>query len=195
VFFGIDGNTERGFYVVVLGVALVCALLIVGMVRNRMGRLLRAMGDSPTALTTHGLSVNVTRVLVFCLAAALAGVSGALIASQAGRVGATGFTSFQSLLWLAVLLVCGRRPVLAPFLAAGLLVVVPAYAPDGFVNYQTMLFGATAIAATIIPELTIGRRRGTSADRWLRSPVRARTREMVVPTAKPVEALTAGGLG
>jgi branched-subunit amino acid ABC-type transport system permease component len=194
-FLGIDGSTEKGFYVIVLMVALVTAGLIVGMVRNRMGRLLRAMSDSPTALSTHGLSVNVTRVLVFCLAAALAGVSGALIASQAGRVGATGFTSFQSLVWLAVLLVCGRRPVLAPFLAAALLVVMPAYAPDGFVNYQTMLFGATAIAATLLPEINVGRRLEASEERRLRSPVRARAGEVLVPARQPVGALTAGGLG
>ncbi|MDQ1499799.1 MAG: hypothetical protein QOI86_3139 [Actinomycetota bacterium] len=195
-FFGIDGTTERGFYFVVLMVALVCAGIVVALVRNRIGRLLRAMGDSPTALSTHGLSVNVTRVLVFCLAAAMAGVSGALIASQAGRVGGTGFTSFQSLVWLAVLLVAGRRPILAPFLAAGMLVVVPAYAPDGFVNYQTMLFGAAAILAAILPELHLGRSLDASEDRRLRSPVRSRAADVALaarPTAH--EALVAGGVG
>ncbi len=192
-FLGIDGTTEKGFYLVALMVALGCGAIVVALVRNRIGRLLRAMGDSPTALSTHGLSVNVTRVLVFCLAAALAGVSGALIAAQAGRVGATGFTSFQSLLWLAVLLVCGRRPVLAPFLAAGLLVVVPAYAPDGFVNYQTMLFGATAILATILPQFNVGRWLESSQDRRLRSPVRTRTQE-AAGAPQPGSALPAGGL-
>jgi ABC-type branched-subunit amino acid transport system permease subunit len=146
----------------------------VALIRNRIGRLLLAMGDSPTALSTHGLSVNVTRVLVFCVSAALAGISGALIASQSGRVGATGFTSFQSLMWLAVLVVCGRRPVLSAYLAGAMLLIVPAYAPDGFVNYQTMLFGAAALMATLLPELKVGRRSGSSEDRRLRSPVRAR---------------------
>jgi len=42
------------------------------------------LGDSPTALSTHGMSVNVTRVLVFCVSAGMAGISGALIAAQAG---------------------------------------------------------------------------------------------------------------
>src|SRR5437763_1296436 len=120
-FWGINGADERGFYFVVLMVALATTLLVVALIRNRIGRLLLAMGDSPTALSTHGLSVNVTRVLVFCLSAALAGISGALIASQSGRVGATGFTSFQSLTWLAVLVVCGRRPVLSAYLAVAML--------------------------------------------------------------------------
>lgn len=173
-FWGIDGTDSRGFYLVVLMVALTTTVLAAALIRHRLGRLLLAMGDSPTALSTHGLSVNVTRVLVFCICSAMAGISGALIASQFGRVAGTGFTSFQSLLWLAVLVVAGRRPLLSAYLAAGLLLVVPAYAPDGFVNYQTMLFGAAALLATVVPELTVGRRLGSSADRRLRSPVRAR---------------------
>jgi branched-subunit amino acid ABC-type transport system permease component len=193
-FFGIDGTTEKGFYFITLMVVLATAALVVALVRNRIGKLLRAMGDSPTALSTHGLSVNVTRVLVFCLAAAMAGVSGALMASQAGRVGGTGFTSFQSLVWLAVLLICGRRPILAPFLAAGMLVVVPAYAPDSFVNYQTMLFGATAILATLLPEFNVGRfLHQLEGDRAARSPVRSRNAGAVTP-APAIEAVPVGGL-
>ncbi len=193
-FWGIDGTSERGFYIVVLMVALVTTLLVVALVRNRIGRLLLALGDSPTALSTHGMSVNVTRVLVFCLSAGMAGISGALIASQSGRVGGTGFTSFQSLLWLAVLVICGRRPILSAYLAAGMLLVVPAYAPDGFVNYQTMLFGAAALMATVLPEVTLGRRFGASDDRRRRSPVRARaTTPSVTPAAAPAAALAAVG--
>ena len=47
--------------------------------------MLRALSDSPTALVTHGLSVNVTRLLVFCLSGVLAGVAGALIEQLQSR--------------------------------------------------------------------------------------------------------------
>ena len=60
--------------------------------------MLRALGDSPTALLTHGLSVNVTRLLVFCLSAALAGVAGALLISFPGQASGVGFSSFQSMI-------------------------------------------------------------------------------------------------
>ena len=190
-FWGINGSDERGFYLVVLLVAIVTTLLVVALIRNRIGRLLLALGDSPTALSTHGMSVNVTRVLVFCVSAGMAGISGALIAAQAGRVAGTGFTSFQSLTWLAVLVVCGRRPIFSAYLAAAMLLVVPAYAPDGFVNYQTMLFGAAALLATVLPEVDLGRRVGASDDRRLRSPVRARAGS---PRAATTAAVPAGAL-
>ena len=48
---------------------------------TRLGKLLRAMGDSPLALDTYGVSVNVIRVLVFCISAFIAAIAGALTAS------------------------------------------------------------------------------------------------------------------
>ena len=92
------------------------------------------------------------------------------------------------------MVVCGRRPVLSAYLAGAMLLIVPAYAPDGFVNYQTMLFGAAALMATLLPELKVGRRLAPSEDRRLRSPVRARMAPRAV-TARPAAALAAVGVG
>jgi len=75
-----------------------------------------------------------------------------------------------------------------------MLLVVPAYAPDGFVNYQTMLFGAAALMATVLPEVKLGRRFGSSDDRRLRSPVRARTMQPPATTSTvPAPALATVG--
>ena len=63
---------DIAFYYLVLAFAVAAGLLVVWLVRSRLGRLLRGMADSPVALATHGTSVMVTRVLVFCLAAFLA---------------------------------------------------------------------------------------------------------------------------
>ena len=171
----IDGSTERGFYFVVLLVVLGTIAVMLALVRRRFGRLLRALGDAPVALATEGLSVNVTRVLVFCLAAVMAAVSGALLIAQTGRAGGTGFGAFQSLFWLAVLVVCGRGLVSSAVAAAALLAVLPAYAPDGFTNYQTMLFGAAAVLATVVSELDVRGRAEAARIRRAQSPVRART--------------------
>ena len=81
-----NGANDTTFYYMVLGVAVVCCLVVLAVDRSRLGRLLRALGDSPTALTTGGLSVNVTRIMVFCLSAFLAGIGGALFMAQFGQV-------------------------------------------------------------------------------------------------------------
>ena len=165
-------HTDTDFYFVVLGVVVVACVAVAAIIRGRLGRMLRALGDSPTALVTHGLSVNVTRVLVFCLSAMLAGVAGALFISFPGQASGVGFDFFQSLVWVAVIAIVGRRVLPAAFAAAALLVVLPAYLPDSLVKYQTFAFGALAVAVAIAGQTDW---RALIRGRTQRSPVRERT--------------------
>jgi ABC-type branched-subunit amino acid transport system permease subunit len=143
-------GSDTAFYYVVLAVVVAACALVVALTRSRLGSLLRALGDSPVALAVHGLSTNVTRVLVFCLSAFLAGVAGALFIAAPGQASGVGFGSFQSLIWLAVLALAGTRRLASPFLAAGLLAVLPAYASGSFsAEYQSMAFGALALVVAL----------------------------------------------
>src|SRR5438093_7375492 len=64
---GIDLQSDKHFYYLVLGIAVPVTLVVVSpTTTSRLGRLLRGMADSPVALATNDASVNVTRVLVFC---------------------------------------------------------------------------------------------------------------------------------
>jgi branched-subunit amino acid ABC-type transport system permease component len=167
----LDARTDRGFYFVVLAVVVVACAAVLVLIRGRLGRMLRALGDSPTALLTHGLSVNVTRLLVFCLSAALAGVAGALLISFPGQASGVGFSSFQSLIWLAVIAIVGRRVIPAAFAAAALLVLLPAYLPDSLVQYQTLFFGVLAVTVAVAGQTDW---RALVRGRSERSPVRER---------------------
>jgi ABC-type branched-subunit amino acid transport system permease subunit len=176
----VDGSNDTHFYYVALAVVVAAAALIVLVDRTKLGRLLRAMSESPTALATNGLSVNVTRVSVFCLSAFVAGVAGALFISQAGSVSRdSAFGPFQSLTWVALLVICGRGAVLPSVLAAGALAVVPSYLPGLTFEWQLVLFGLLAMAATVVRESRpsggwVRRQAERSAWRHARSPVRDR---------------------
>ena len=63
---------DIAYYYLVFAFAVLVSLMVMWLVRSRLGRLLRGMADSPVALATHGTSVMVTRVLVFCVSAFLA---------------------------------------------------------------------------------------------------------------------------
>lgn len=176
-----DGTDDTTFYYMVLVVALMCCVCVVALTRSRLGRLLGAMADSPTALLTGGLSVNITRLLVFCISAFFSGIAGALIMSQAGQVARDfGFGPFQSLIWLAVLTISGPGLVRSSFLAAGLLVVVPAYLTLSQ-EWQSVLVGIAALAGAVLGDGRVAsgemftRWADRSDDRSLRSPVRARS--------------------
>ena len=73
----LDVKGDEGYYYVVLAFVVVIAAIVIALHHSRLGRLLRGLGDSPTALSTQGASINTTRVLVFCISAFIAGISGA----------------------------------------------------------------------------------------------------------------------
>jgi branched-subunit amino acid ABC-type transport system permease component len=170
------GGDTALFYVTVAVAAAAC-LLVVAVTRTRLGRLLRGLAESPTALTTNGLSTNVTRLAAFAASAFLAGVAGALLAAAAGNVNGRSFTSFNSLLYLVVLAVAGGRLVPSAVMAAALLAVAPAYVPDGLVAHQALLFGLATLALIAMRGVSIRTRTSRAEERLATSPVRARMAE------------------
>jgi ABC-type branched-subunit amino acid transport system permease subunit len=186
--FGLDGGQRYFYLCMAIGAASVA--VVIALRRSQLGRLLDALADSPTALLTHGASINITRVLVFCISASMAALGGALYVGVTGSVSGSGVSpgalvSFNSLLWLAVLAVVGRNAVVAPVLAAILLVVAPSYStnPDT-AQYLTILFGAAALLSATFAE-DIGRWMTAvtpaGRDRVVRSPVRDRTIAAATP--------------
>jgi ABC-type branched-subunit amino acid transport system permease subunit len=149
------------------------------------------MADSPVALATHGADVNVTRVIVFCISAFLAGVAGVLLLCLTGtaRAGGTTFGFFQSLFLLAVLAISGRSIVIAPVIAAFLLAVAPAYSTDPNLGaYQALAFGSAAVIAAVGgPAFSDYVRKAGPAARWrLRSsPVADRAAPPRAPRGSP----------
>jgi ABC-type branched-subunit amino acid transport system ATPase component/branched-subunit amino acid ABC-type transport system permease component len=142
---------DIAYYYLALAFAVVAGLLVVWLVRSRLGRLLRGMADSPVALATHGTSVVVTRVLVFCVAAFLAAVSGALFGGVVHTVTSTDFTAFSSLTLLALLVIMpGREPWYA-FGAGFALVIIPSWISTGTTvgDWLNVLFGAAAVQVAV----------------------------------------------
>ena len=177
---GFGGDTA--FYYVILTVAVLTCLLVALLSRQRLGRLLRALADSPIALRAQGVDVNVTRILVFCISAFLAAVAGALLAALSGSVDVAPFDPFQSLLYLAVLAVAGSGQLRAPIVAAALLAVVPSYlaGSDTVATYEPVVFGLSAVAVALAEgsreQLAALVQRGAQRGRvrLTRGPVRAR---------------------
>ena len=138
---------DVAYYYLALAFAVAAGLAVVWLVRSRLGRLLRGMADSPVALATHGTSVVVTRVLVFCIAAFLAAVSGALFGGVVHTVTSSDFTAFGSLTLLALLIIMpGREPWYA-FGAGFALVIIPSWISTGAAvgDWLNVLFGASSV--------------------------------------------------
>jgi branched-subunit amino acid ABC-type transport system permease component len=143
-------DSDRGYYYAMLAVLALAIGLVLVVERSRLGRLLRALADSPTALTTHGLDVNVTRVIVFCISAGLAGLGGALLGGLSGTVNGDSFPYLNSLVLLAVLAVSGRATVPSALVAVLAFQVVPGYIANAtFSSYLQLAFGVAAVVAAV----------------------------------------------
>jgi ABC-type branched-subunit amino acid transport system ATPase component/branched-subunit amino acid ABC-type transport system permease component len=194
--------SDKGFYYVVLVIAILAALFVVALTRSRLGRLLRGAADSTTALECSGATVNVTRVLVFCISAFLAAVGGALAGVSQGTVIADSYQPILSLTYFAlIVIVVGGAPWDA-ILAAAVLILVPSYLSGSHVStILQLLFGATAIAYAILP----GRAHGVpvvlqrAVERTfgrlpIRIPTRMRKAASPPSPARPLASKLPGGL-
>lgn len=142
---GLDLNGDIAYFYVVLAIAAACTAGILAVRSSRLGRVLRAMADSPTAVDSHGTSTSLVRLYVFCVSAFFAGIAGAVIGPVTGTASAGSFDFSVSLLLIAVLFVTGSRPVLSPVLAAVLYIAVPGHLESGQLRWMPVVFGLAAI--------------------------------------------------
>jgi ABC-type branched-subunit amino acid transport system ATPase component/ABC-type branched-subunit amino acid transport system permease subunit len=144
---GIHLNSTNGYYYLVVVIALVATIMVIAIERSRMGRMLRALGDSPIVLEVQGLNVNVIRTVVFCISAGMAGVVGVLIGAQFGYALADQFQWFSSVqVVVLVLIVVGGTPWYA-IMAAAIQGLISGYVTSPNVgNWLSIAFGAGAIA-------------------------------------------------
>jgi ABC-type branched-subunit amino acid transport system permease subunit len=186
----VNGSSDKWLYYVVLVFAAATCLVLAAISRGRLGRLLRAMAESPTMLSTHGLGLNITRLIVFCVSAFFAGIGGALAITQTGAASGVGFGLIQSLLLLAVLAICGTRLLRSSILAAAAIAVLPAYVTKFGVDQQTFCFGLVAIISALViarrSQLLawLARSATSSGDRLAHGPVRDRWAAVVPPASE-----------
>jgi ABC-type branched-subunit amino acid transport system permease subunit len=144
-----DGDVAYYYLSVLVVLAGLAVVLTVN--RARLGRLLRALSDSPTALATLGVDVNTSRLLVLCVSAFLAGISGALLAGANTSISAIGFNSLISLQLLPILYLAGTSQLLAPVIAAFSYAVLPSFfSGDTFIQLEPILFGAAAVTVAAL---------------------------------------------
>jgi branched-chain amino acid transport system permease protein len=106
-FLGIDFDDPANF-LVLAGVAFaLLGLFVVWLRRGRFGRRLLALRDSPAASATIGVHLVWTKLLVFALAAAMAGFAGGLLGMFRGTVGSTDFAMLLGIPFLLLLVVGG----------------------------------------------------------------------------------------
>ncbi|MBA3654507.1 MAG: ABC transporter permease [Actinobacteria bacterium] len=156
-FFGIDFESERSFFVVLVVVAVIYANVFLAVRRSNFGRTLAAMRDSPNACQMLGMNLTAIKLRVFGLSALMAGAAGALVGGLQARVGQLDFLWQRSLSVLLVGTIFGITSVSGAFLGALFFVVLPELASKtdaagGSLAIQPLLIGVLAMATARRPE-------------------------------------------
>jgi len=172
-------TTDEAYFYVVLTFVVAAVMFIVGLNRSRLGRLLRAMADSPTALTTSGTSVTVIKVIVFCIAAFLAALGGALLGPVTGQASPSNFAALAGLYLVVLAVISPGSEFISSFAAAFALAVLPSYITNADLNnYLPVTFGLTAVFVAM-------GHAGMQVPGWM---VRAASRARPQPDRSPITA-------
>jgi ABC-type branched-subunit amino acid transport system ATPase component/branched-subunit amino acid ABC-type transport system permease component len=138
-------SSDTGFYWLLLVFAVLTVIVIMAIQGGRMGRLLGALSDSPTALETLGATTNMIRVLIFCISAALASLAGALLAMLFHYGVGDNYDSFQSLVLVALVVIAVAGDPWYAVIAAVGYTVFPGYVNVGNISvYLQIAFGLFA---------------------------------------------------
>jgi branched-chain amino acid transport system permease protein len=150
-------ESTKAFFGLALVVLVLCALAVRRYQRGTLGRFLAAMRTSPLAASSVGIDLNRTKVVVFALSAALAGLGGALYASLQQSITPVDFNYQFSLVFVVVVATTGVATVEGAIQAGMGFVVVQqllSYLPGraGGPSLAVVLFALAALGYAAHPE-------------------------------------------
>jgi len=144
---GLSFGSDRAEFLLVTAFFVVAAWIVLAIRRSLFGRRLVALNDSPAAYATVGLNIGVTKVAVFAIAAAMAGLAGSLYGTVQGVVGTSDFQIFSGIIFVLFVTIWSIRTVTGAFLAALTYVVLNQVWSNGiglFAGVGIILIGRAA---------------------------------------------------
>lgn len=148
-----DSNLH--YYYLVLGIAVLLALLLWGLLRSPWGKAFTALRDNPIRAESLGVNIRSYTLLSFAIGAAYAGVAGALFASLVQFIEPAPFTVGASIMMYLMVVVGGPGYFLGPVVGAAVGVIVPEWLRDvpGVSDWYLPLFGAAVVLLMVwLPE-------------------------------------------
>lgn len=169
-----DSSTQMILYYVTLAGLIAVFILAKWLVNSRFGRILVAIRDSEERVRFCGYNTTGYKLLVFVVAAGVAGLAGALFVPQIGiispaMVGVV--PSIEMVIWVAL---GGRASLIGPILGALTVNLAKTYFSENYPDIWLYFLGAIFIlAVSLLPNgivgLTEGKGRGKTAIARLKS--------------------------
>ncbi|MDL4772529.1 MULTISPECIES: branched-chain amino acid ABC transporter ATP-binding protein/permease [Thermomonosporaceae] len=155
------GLSKTAFYYVTLLALVLTYIVQRNLVRSGVGRAVMAVKESTDTASAMGIRPTRTKVLVFTLAGAIAGLAGGLYALQLGFINPDVGLLDNGLVFFVGLFLGGIGTLAGPVLGVAVIAVVVELIKD-YARYTTLFLGLTLlIAMMVIPKGVVGTWRGS----------------------------------
>jgi ABC-type branched-subunit amino acid transport system ATPase component/branched-subunit amino acid ABC-type transport system permease component len=142
-------DDDRAMAMLLLGVLLLVVLGVHNLKRSATGRAIFAVRASEPAAAASGVSSIRTKLALFALSSAIAGLGGGLFFASVGAVNPASWPPLIGLLWLTVVAIFGLRSP-GGAVVAGLVM----YASPRIINHGILFWHGTS--STLIPSILFG---------------------------------------
>lgn len=146
--FGISFDGNLAFYYLVLGFAVVLALLLWGLLNSPWGKAFTALRDNPIRAESLGVDIRGYTLLSFAIGAVYAGIAGGLFGSMVQFIDPAPFTVEASIMMYLMVVVGGPGYFLGPLLGAAVGVILPEWLRFAQAWYL-FVFGAAVVMLMI----------------------------------------------
>ncbi len=118
---GLVFNTQKSFYYLIIGVAVVCIFLAKNLARTRVGRAFIAIRDNDLAAEVMGINLFYYKMLAFFIGCFMAGIAGSLLAHWSVSISPDNFSFSESILYVGIIIIGGLGTTLGPILGVVLI--------------------------------------------------------------------------
>jgi len=149
--FGFSMESNLTYYYFTLGVTVIMALLLLGLLRSPWGKAFTALRDNPIRAESLGIDTRNYTLLSFAIGAAYAGIAGGLLASLVQFIEPAQFTVGVSIMMYLMVVVGGPGYFLGPVRGAAVGVVMPEWLRDvpKVADWYLPIFGAAVVLLMI----------------------------------------------
>lgn len=153
---GFSAMRPLDFYHFTVGVTVVAALVMWGIVRSPWGRAFRALRENPLRAESLGVDTRRLTLLAFAIGSAYGGLAGALFSPLVQFIDPDSFGLVHSLRILLMVVVGGAGAFFGPFLGAGVVILLPEVVRFTQ-GYYLIIYAALVIVMLIfVPEGLVG---------------------------------------
>ena len=150
--FGVSFDGNLAYYYLVLGVALLLAVLLLGLLHSPWGKAFTALRDNPIRAESLGVDIRNYTLLSFAIGAAYAGIAGALFASLVQFIDPSPFNVEASIMMYLMVVVGGPGYFFGPMLGAAVGVILPEWLRFAQAWYLFVFGSAVVVLMIWLPD-------------------------------------------